>query len=245
MLQKGKKRTGFTLIELIVVIAILGILAAILVPRMTGYIDQAKLATDEATVRTLNSITPVFRQKVTTPDPFENESNQSATLMQDLVLAGYLSKAVAPQTKNAAFSWEFETHVWNLSINNIPIPLSPLGSAFSEISSNMIPLFAKRLTAKGSYGRNWGDYAYTDLGLTPTDWKNPVAHVYYKPGGSNLSIRPEDGYSFTMYDKQGVMRLLKASYEWNLIYNDLDKTWYYHSIAAGNEIDISTLEVVK
>jgi len=39
-------RKGFTLIELIVVIAILGILALIAIPRFAGFTDKAKLAND-------------------------------------------------------------------------------------------------------------------------------------------------------------------------------------------------------
>lgn len=42
ILNKNKKKKGFTLIELVAVVAIIGILAALLVPKITGYMNEAK-----------------------------------------------------------------------------------------------------------------------------------------------------------------------------------------------------------
>ena len=48
-----KNKKGFTLIELIVVIAILGILALFLVPQFMGYSDDAKNQVAQANTRTV------------------------------------------------------------------------------------------------------------------------------------------------------------------------------------------------
>ena len=54
-INKKRNKKGFTLIELVVVIAILGILAAIAIPRLTGAQGRAKIAADKATFATINS----------------------------------------------------------------------------------------------------------------------------------------------------------------------------------------------
>ncbi|MCX7760989.1 MAG: type II secretion system major pseudopilin GspG [Hydrogenothermaceae bacterium] len=48
-----KKERGFTLIELLVVIIILGLLAALIVPRITGRVDEAKIETTKVQLKAL------------------------------------------------------------------------------------------------------------------------------------------------------------------------------------------------
>ena len=92
MISKLKNRKGFTLIELIVVLAVLAIIMAIAVPRFTGVQTQAKEDADAQTLLMIEKAAELY---------YAAEKPASATFTAaDLVTNGYFDTVKFQSTAN-------------------------------------------------------------------------------------------------------------------------------------------------
>ncbi|MFA5305979.1 MAG: prepilin-type N-terminal cleavage/methylation domain-containing protein [Candidatus Babeliales bacterium] len=80
MFKRLRGRKGFTLIELIVVIAILGILAIIAVPRLGGFSENAKIATDKEAAAVTANATAIYVAEHQTDSTFTFDTSTTGLI---------------------------------------------------------------------------------------------------------------------------------------------------------------------
>ena len=111
-IKLGKK--GFTLIEIVVTLLIIGVLAAFLVPSYISYIEKSRAGVDTFTLGVLNEATRDYLADNPSQSLFDTVGVTDDALMQLLVDSGILPEKPSPKQEGFVFTWIRTQQLWIL-----------------------------------------------------------------------------------------------------------------------------------
>jgi general secretion pathway protein G len=129
MCRTGKYEAGFTLMELIIVMTIISILAALAVPRFTAAIKSAREAVLREDLRVLR----------TAIDSYTMDKQKAPQSLDDLIQDGYLRSIPEDPMTKTTDSWMTDTSDAYSSVDQTEPGISDVHSGSQEVGSDNRP----------------------------------------------------------------------------------------------------------
>jgi len=168
VLRSSKKKMGFTLIEMMVAVAILGIVLSISVPGYLSLTGQSKQKADRAGVAILNEATSLYAIKnVLSEDQIFLGFDSHDERQQELVDQGLMADIAVPQVEGARFLWDEAQYCWVYDMASGEEE-DPLDAEFSVGSLAFTGTNSEQIFISG----DWADLkamAIADYGLNLTE----------------------------------------------------------------------------
>ncbi len=100
--MKNTTKKGFTIVELVIVIAVIAILAAVLIPTFSNLINKANTSSDKQLVKNLNTM-------LASEEPINGRANTMYEALQVARSNGYIVEKLTPTNANNHILWD-QTH---------------------------------------------------------------------------------------------------------------------------------------
>lgn len=128
----ARRKRGFTLIEILIVVVILGILAAIVIPQFTNASQDAQVSAVKSQLQTIRSQIELYRVKNGSANLEASADDAYAlfTLMTtpDDMNGGFQYLQTVPQLPNAFWTWDWDGVTLRVAYDSTDGPELPDGT---------------------------------------------------------------------------------------------------------------------
>lgn len=196
--MKLNKRKGFTVVELVIVIAIIAVLAAVLIPTFAGLVRKANISKDTQLVRNLNTALATATEKPKTMHEALQIAADAGYLV-DKINASATSNEVLYDSKNNVFCYYNATNPSEGSVEYIPE--SAQGSQINDPKEYYLlwKIYDKNDDIPEAADQKFSVYLADDAKV-PADGKLTVSVGF--DAGTNTKVK---GVNYTSDKKQTVV----------------------------------------
>ena len=139
--MKKNNKKGFTIVELVIVIAVIAILAAVLIPTFSSIIKKAKISND--TVLAKNLTTAIATESVTSKPTSMEE------VVTKLYNAGFVLENLSPTTEDYFYGWDSKNNQIILISDECSVVYESAKSTPVDVYVATTGKFAQRLADAG------------------------------------------------------------------------------------------------
>ncbi|MGD8992587.1 MAG: type II secretion system protein [Desulfobacterales bacterium] len=123
---KRKKQAGFTLIEMLIVVLLLGILAMLIIPQISVSTDDAMLNTLQSNLGSMRNAVELYYHQHTETYPGENDITGTATADAAASATAFLQQLTRYTDINGAVSAvKTATHIYGPYLKAVTLPTNP------------------------------------------------------------------------------------------------------------------------
>ncbi len=260
----NNSKRGFTIVELVIVIAIIAILAAVLIPTFSSLVQSAQMASDTSLITNLNKELAMAEAK-------DGKNATMSDVIKDLENAGYSLALLTPTAEGCYIAWDADTDrvVYMDSEFKILYPKENKGETLAnawQIAHNKEQLDKYAASGKTfnvylasgfdatelevSYGIDVGD----NTNITKLIYKNTSTDkktVVIRTNGGEFEVNAPSGtiYHYGTADNVNIIAVDTASYhECGTIFGNIEVAAGHVIVESGakvNGITITATEITK
>jgi general secretion pathway protein G len=151
-----KQQTGFTLIEMLIVVLLLGILAMLIVPQISVSTDDAKLSTLHANLGSMRNAIELYYHQHNETYPGENDVTGAAAGTAALASAAFVAQLTQYTDIDGHVAVKKDaTHIYGPYIKAKTLPTNP----FNDDNTVVCDIATDDITARASAGtEGWKFY---------------------------------------------------------------------------------------